>query len=44
VKLRALPHPTADGDPSEWKSVVVVDMEKGVARVTPIDEDMLLGS
>jgi hypothetical protein len=44
VKLRALPHPTADGDPSEWKSVVVVDMEKGVARVAPIDEDMLLGS
>jgi hypothetical protein len=44
VKIRALPHPTAEGNPSEWRSVMVVDMEKGVARVTPIDEDMLLGS
>lgn len=44
VELRALPHPTAGGDPSQWTAVVVVDMEKGVARVAPIDEDMLLGS
>lgn len=44
VELRALPHPAAGGDPSEWKAVVVVDMEKGVARVSPIDEEMLLGS
>ena len=44
VRIRALPHPTAEGDPSAWRSVMVVDMEKGVARVAPIDEDMLLGS
>ncbi len=44
VELRALPHPSAEGDPSTWKSVFVVEMEKGVARVAPIDEDLLLGS
>jgi len=44
VKIRALPHPSGQGDPSTWKSVFVVEMEKGVARVAPVDEDMLLGS
>jgi hypothetical protein len=44
VELRALPHPSGLGDPSSWKNVFVVEMEKGVARVAPIDEDMLLGS
>ncbi len=44
VKLRALPHPSGKGDPTTWKSVFVVEMEKGVARVAPVDEDMLLGS
>jgi len=44
VKLRALPHSSGKGDPSTWKSVLVVEMEKGVAQVAPIDEDMLLGS
>jgi len=44
VKLRALPHSSGQGDPSSWKSVLVVEMEKGVAHVAPIDEDMLLGS
>ncbi|MBT8397341.1 MAG: hypothetical protein HKO65_12995 [Gemmatimonadetes bacterium] len=44
VELRALPHPSAGGDPSTWESVFVVEMEKGVAQVAPIDEDMLLGS
>jgi len=44
VKLRALPHPSGQGDPSKWKSVFVVEMEEGVARVAPVDEDMLLGS
>lgn len=44
VKLRALPHSSGQGDPSTWTEILVVDMEKGVARVAPIDEDMLLGS
>ncbi len=44
VELRALPHSSGKGDPSTWKSVLVVEMEKGVAQVAPIDEDMLLGS
>ncbi|MFH1763876.1 MAG: hypothetical protein ABIF09_06770 [Gemmatimonadota bacterium] len=44
VELRALPHPSGQGDPSMWRSVFVVEMEKGVAQVAPIDESMLLGS
>jgi len=44
VELRALPHPSAKGDPSTWDSVFVVEMENGVAQVAPIDEDLLLGS
>lgn len=46
LKLRALPHPTAagQGDPSTWKRVLVVEMEKGIARVAPIDEELLLDS
>ena len=44
VELRALPHSSGKTDPSTWVSVVVVDMEKGIARVAPVDEDMLLGS
>jgi hypothetical protein len=44
VELRALPHPSGQGDPTTWKAVFVVDMEKGVAKVAPIDESMLLGS
>jgi membrane protein implicated in regulation of membrane protease activity len=44
VKLRALPHSSGQGDPTTWKAVFVVEMEKGVARVAPVDEDMLLGS
>jgi hypothetical protein len=42
VKLRALPHPSAQGDPSTWTRVFVVDMEKGVALVAPFEEGMLL--
>ncbi len=44
VELRALPHPSAlgRGDPSRWKSVVVVEMEHGVARVAPLDDEQLL--
>jgi hypothetical protein len=46
VELRALPHPSAleQGDPATWKNVFVVEMERGVARVAPIEEDMLLES
>ena len=44
VELRALPHSSGLGDPSTWKAVFVVDMEKGIARVAPVDEEMLLGS
>lgn len=42
VKLRALPHPSGQGDPSTWTQVFVVEMEKGVAKVAPIEEGMLL--
>lgn len=44
VEVRALPHATASeqGDPESWKSVFVVDMEKGVARVAPFDDELLL--
>ncbi|MGD2122407.1 MAG: hypothetical protein PVJ76_11715 [Gemmatimonadota bacterium] len=40
--IRALPHPSAQGDPASWKEVFIVEMERGVARVAPVDEDMLL--
>jgi len=43
VELRALPHSSGKGDPATWTRVLVVDMEKGIARVAPVDEDMLLG-
>lgn len=44
VELRALPHASAlgRGDPSRWKSVVVVEMEHGIARVAPVDDEQLL--
>jgi len=42
VKLRALPHASGKGDPSTWTKVFVVEMEKGVALVAPIEESMLL--
>jgi hypothetical protein len=44
MALRALPHASAldRGDPSKWKSVVVVEMEHGVARVAPLDDEQLL--
>ena len=44
IQLRALPHPSGEGDPASWRGVFVVEMEKGVARVAPLDEDMLLES
>jgi membrane protein implicated in regulation of membrane protease activity len=42
IRLRALPHAAAEGDPDEWTRVVVVDLEGGIARVTPVKEDHLL--
>jgi hypothetical protein len=36
VTLRALPQPGLPGDPQTWRSVVVVDIERGVARVAPL--------
>jgi len=44
VELRALPHASAldRGDPAKWKSVVVVEMEHGIARVAPLDNEQLL--
>lgn len=43
VELRALPHPSAldQGDPSTWKSVVVVEMRRGVALVAPVSQELL---
>jgi hypothetical protein len=43
--LRALPHAQAmeDTDPSTWKTVVIVEMERGIARVAPVEEDLRLG-
>ena len=40
--LRALPHASVTGGvpPEEWKSVVVVEMKDGVARVAPTDQDL----
>lgn len=41
IALRALPHSTEDGDDvSGWSRVVVVDMTDGVARVSPVEEDL----
>ncbi len=42
IRLRALPHAAAEGEPDEWTRVVVVDLEGGIARVTPVKEDHLL--
>ena len=44
VELRAYPHASMAGksDPTTWKKVFVVEMVRGVARVAPVEEDMLL--
>jgi hypothetical protein len=42
VELRALPHPSGQGDPAQWRIVFIVEMERGVARVAPFEEGMLL--
>jgi hypothetical protein len=43
VELRALPHPSAltQGDPSQWQSVVVVEMRRGIALVAPVSRELL---
>lgn len=43
IALRALPWGPAGGDPTEWRDVVVMEMERGVARVAPIEEELKLG-
>ncbi|HSG49122.1 MAG TPA: hypothetical protein VLA43_14980 [Longimicrobiales bacterium] len=42
IRLRALPHDTAEGDPASWRRIMVVEVEAGIARVVPIKEDTLL--
>ena len=42
ITLRALPWPGAEGDSTAWQSVVIMEMEKGVARVAPLDEELAL--
>ena len=37
-ELAARPFQESDGSPAQWKSVVVVDMEGGVALVAPLEE------
>lgn len=44
IRLRALPHSTADGNPEAWGRVVVVEVEGGVAQVAPLEDDGLLDS
>ncbi len=43
IELRALPHASAadQGDPATWRSVVVVEMHKGVALVAPLPKELL---
>jgi hypothetical protein len=42
VSLRALPHPSKAGlNTGDWRTVVVVDMEHGVARVVPVEDDLI---
>lgn len=42
VALRALPWDGAEGDSAEWRDVLVMEMEKGVALVAPVEEDLRL--
>jgi hypothetical protein len=43
ITLRALPHESVrDLDPTDWTSVVVVDIADGVARVAPVSDDLSL--
>lgn len=42
IALRARPWHAAEGDPSTWRDVVVMEMERGIARVAPIEEELRL--
>ncbi len=42
IRLRALPHSSAEGEPDTWHEVVVVDLEGGIAHVAPLEEGHLL--
>jgi len=44
VELRALPHASTreEGDPQDWTSVFIVEMDRGVARVAPIEDGSIL--
>jgi hypothetical protein len=42
VELRARAHASGQGEPSEWRNVLIVEMDRGVAVVAPIEEDLLL--
>lgn len=44
IRLRALPHPSGEGAPQTWSRVMVVEMERGVAQVVPMEGDRLLES
>ena len=37
-ELAARPFEARDGDPTQWRSVVVVDMEGGVALIAPLEQ------
>jgi hypothetical protein len=42
ITLRALPWPGAEGDATTWREIVVMEMDRGVAQVAPIEEDLAL--
>lgn len=44
IRLRALPHPSGAGDPAGWTEVMVIEMDDGVARVAPLEDQQLLES
>lgn len=43
IALRALPWESSEGEAESWREVVVMEMDRGVARVAPIEEDLKLG-
>lgn len=42
IALRALPWTEVGSDSAEWREVVVMEMDRGVALVSPIEEDLAL--
>jgi hypothetical protein len=41
LTLRALPHSSAQGNPEDWTHVIVVEIERGMARVAPLKAEEL---